>query len=143
MPPASAAFLRFSERFLSRRRPGRALTLLARTSVPVFAPDWFASRLPELGLDGGDCSPLMVSAAAATAPGGGVLAGAPVVIKDALDVRDLPTGLGLRGTGATPTSDAVLVARIRAAGGHIVGKSKMTELGMDGVGALMHVPMPR
>ena len=73
----------------------------------------------------------------------GVLGGEPVVIKDAIDVLGVRTGLGLRDGGDQPTEDAVVVARIRAAGGWIAGKTKMTELGMDGVGALMPHPMPR
>jgi Asp-tRNA(Asn)/Glu-tRNA(Gln) amidotransferase A subunit family amidase len=145
MPAASAPFLRASERFLTRRQPGRALALLARTSVPVLAPDWIAARTPEPGIAdaGADISPLVVDVDAAPAAPGGVLGGAPVVVKDALDVRGVRTGLGLRDGGDLADTDATIVARIRAAGGWIRGKTKMTELGSDGVGALMHHDMPR
>ncbi len=143
MPAASATFLRVSERFLTRRQPGRALAFLARTSVPILAPDWIAARTPEPGLDGDEISPLITAVDAAPAVRAGVLDGDPVVIKDALDILGFRTGLGLRDGGDVPDADATIVARVRAAGGWIVGKTKMTELGTDGVGALMHLPMPR
>src|SRR5688572_2890377 len=146
MPAASELFLRAGERFLARRQPGRALTLLARTSVPIFAPDWIAKREPDAGLDGADISPLACiidDAAPTAAMRAGVLGGDPVVIKDAIDVARTRTGLGLRDGGDLAEHDATVVARIRAAGGRLVGKTKMTELGTDGVGALMPYPMPR
>jgi aspartyl-tRNA(Asn)/glutamyl-tRNA(Gln) amidotransferase subunit A len=147
MPAASAAFLRAGERFLSRRQPGRALTLLARTSVPLLATEWIAARMPDIDLvsDAGASaiSPLMCAVDAAPTVRTGVLAGEPVVIKDAIDVAHTQTGLGLRDGGDATDRDATVVARVRAAGGWIAGKTKMTELGMDGVGALMPVDMPR
>lgn len=144
MPAAPAVFLRASERFLTRRQPGRALALLARAAVPVLAPDWMAARTPDPELDlGAAISPLITAVDPAPAAGAGVLAGAPVVVKDALDVAGTRTGLGLRDGGDLATRDAAVVARVRAAGGWIAGKTKMTELGSDGVGALMPVPMPR
>ena len=143
MPAISAPLLRVTERFLARRQPGRALALLARTSVPLFATDWMAGRKPEPGLDGDDTSPLMATVDAAPAHRRRVLDGEPVVIKDAIDVGGTHTGLGLLDGGDAAPGDATIVARIRAAGGWIRGKTRMTELGTDGVGALMHQPMPR
>jgi aspartyl-tRNA(Asn)/glutamyl-tRNA(Gln) amidotransferase subunit A len=145
MPAASQMFLRVGERFLTRRQPGRALALLARTSVPIFAPDWIARREPDAGLDGDDISPLVcaVDAAPSAEARAGILGGDPVVIKDAIDVAGTRTGLGLRDGGDVVERDATVVARIRAAGGWIRGKTKMTELGTDGVGALMPYAMPR
>jgi len=145
MPAASSSFLRAGERFLTRRQPGRALALLARTSVPVLAPDWIAAREPEAGLDGEAPSPL-VTTIDARPPSGAtttVLGGEPVVVKDALDVAGLATGPGLSDGGDLPTTHGGNVARHRTAGGRLPGKTKMTELGTDGVGALMHLPMPR
>ena len=146
MPAASELFLRAGERFLTRRQPGRALTFLARTSVPVFAPDWIAAREPEPGLADASISPLLsaVDPAPTAATGAaGVLAGDAVVVKDAIDIAGTRTGLGLRDGGDLADRDATVVARIRAAGGWIAAKTKMTELGTDGVGALMPYPMPR
>lgn len=119
---------------------GRALSLLARTRVPVFAADRFAARFPQPGANVADTSPLVAPCEPrAVAPG--VLDG-DVVIKDQIDVAGLPTGIGLAERGEIAERDATLVARIAAAGGRIIGKAKMTELGIDGLGTLMHYPMP-
>ncbi len=143
MIATSAPWLQLVERFLARRRPGRALVRLARTPVPVIAADWIAARRPAAGLDAEDVSPLVSRLDPAPMRGDGPLDGEPVVIKDALDVRGTRTGLGLADGGELADDDAAIVARVRAAGGWLLGKSKMTELGTDGVGALMHLPMPR
>ncbi|MCB9572771.1 MAG: amidase [Kofleriaceae bacterium] len=143
MPPASATMLRASERFLSRRQPGRALALLARAAVPIMAVDRIAARRPAPGLAEDDAGPLIAEVDAAPAAATGPLAGEPVVVKDAIAVRGTRTGMGLRDGGDVAAVDATIVARVRAAGGWIRGKTKMTELGMDGVGGLMHVAMPR
>jgi aspartyl-tRNA(Asn)/glutamyl-tRNA(Gln) amidotransferase subunit A len=143
MSAASISLLRASERFLARRQPGRALAFMARTSVPVFAADWLAARAPESGTSSDDVSPLVIEGDAAPETRDGVLGGEPVVVKDAIDVRGHRTGNGLRDGGEIALEDATVVARVRAAGGWIRGKSKMTELGMDGLGGLMHLAMPR
>lgn len=74
----------------------------------------------------------------------GALAGGLVVVKDSLDVAGAPTAIGLRHHDArdVATQDSELVARIRAAGGVILGKGTMTELGIDGVGSLVPGGMP-
>jgi Asp-tRNA(Asn)/Glu-tRNA(Gln) amidotransferase A subunit family amidase len=130
------------ETFLTRGRPGRALTLLARAPIPVLTPDRFAELSPGPKLPAGAPSPLVEGNALRPAITGGLLDGG-VVIKDQIDVAGMRTGVGLPDGGEVASHDAVLVARIVAAGGHIRGKAKMTELGMDGIGALMHYPMPR
>jgi aspartyl-tRNA(Asn)/glutamyl-tRNA(Gln) amidotransferase subunit A len=66
-----------------------------------------------------------------------------VVVKDAIDVAGRATSVGLADGGDVATADATMVTRVRAAGGWLLGKTAMTELGMDGVGALMPWPMPR
>ncbi len=143
MVAASAPWLRASERFLTRRQPGRALALLARTAVPVLAVERIAARRPEPGLDDESPDPLVCAVDLAAPRTDGPLAGAAVVVKDAFDVAGLRTGLGLRDGGEVATADAALVTRLRDAGGWILGKTKMTELGTDGIGALMPYPMPR
>lgn len=72
----------------------------------------------------------------------GVLGNESVVVKDSLDVAGFPTSLGLRRVGQIASDDATIVKRLREAGAQISGKAKMTELGMDGVGALMPSTMP-
>lgn len=57
------------------------------------------------------------------------LAGLPVAVKDIFDTADLPTECGtevLR--GRRPARDAVAIARLRAAGAVILGKTVTTEL---------------
>jgi amidase len=57
------------------------------------------------------------------------LAGVPVAVKDNLDVAGLPTRHGSAATPATEsTVDDPMVARLRAAGAVIVGKTRMPEL---------------
>lgn len=77
-------------------------------------------------------------------PGHGPLAGERVVVKDSLDVAGAPSALGLWAHDERDVAieDAELVRRARAAGGVIVGKGKMTELGMDGLGTLLPGGMP-
>jgi len=58
----------------------------------------------------------------------GPLHGVPVGIKDIFDTGDLPTELGSPlWAGRTPRRDAVAVARLRAAGAVIMGKTVTTE----------------
>jgi Asp-tRNA(Asn)/Glu-tRNA(Gln) amidotransferase A subunit family amidase len=73
----------------------------------------------------------------------GVLGRESVVVKDSLDVAGAPTSLGLGRVGEIATHDAAIVRRLREAGAQISGKAKMTELGMDGIGALMPSTMPQ
>ena len=64
------------------------------------------------------------------AGGGGALDGWPVGIKDLLDVRGMPTGGGAPAPDTDPAAaDATVVARLRAAGATILGKTAATEYG--------------
>lgn len=59
----------------------------------------------------------------------GPLHGLPVGIKDVIDTADLPTGNGTAAdAGRRPKRDAHVVARLRAAGAIIMGKTVTTEL---------------
>lgn len=61
----------------------------------------------------------------------GPMEGVPVGIKDIIDTADLPTQNGCPFyTGRRPTSDAACVARLRAAGAIILGKTVTTELAL-------------
>ncbi|HEY7466567.1 MAG TPA: amidase, partial [Dehalococcoidia bacterium] len=56
------------------------------------------------------------------------LAGVPVGVKDIIDVKGLPTRLGApEFAHYTPDADATAVARLRAAGAVILGKTHTTE----------------
>ena len=67
------------------------------------------------------------------------LDGVPVVIKDELDVAGYPTTLGTKLRGdEVATQDAVVVARLRAAGAVILGKANMNEIGINPLGGNPH-----
>src|SRR5438132_8209179 len=58
----------------------------------------------------------------------GPLHGVPVGLKDIIDAADMPTGNGsVLHAGRTPSRDAAVVARLRAAGAVIMGKTVTTE----------------
>ncbi len=58
----------------------------------------------------------------------GALCGVPVGIKDIIDTADMPTENGtVLHQGRTPRTDAAVVARLRAAGAVIMGKTVTTE----------------
>ena len=127
------------ERILTRVRPGRALAMLARMPVPILRAETFATTFPQVHM--GAASPLVAEVVPVAALAG-PLGGEGVVVKDQLDVAGMRTGVGLPDGGELADHDAAIVARIRAAGGKILGKAKMTELGMDGIGTLMPYAMP-
>ncbi|WP_217140051.1 amidase [Streptomyces sp. AC627_RSS907] len=56
------------------------------------------------------------------------LDGIPVLLKDNVNTRDMPTTAGsLALTGSPPATDAALVGRLRAAGAVILGKANLSE----------------
>lgn len=60
----------------------------------------------------------------------GRLHGMPVAVKDIIDTKDLPTGNGTPlDAGRRPARDATVVARLKTAGGIVIGKTVTTELG--------------
>ena len=73
------------------------------------------------------------------------LAGIPVSIKDLLDVRGEITRAGSRVLGAAPAAsdDAPVVARLRAAGAVLLGRTNMTEFAFSGLGINPHYGTPR
>lgn len=65
----------------------------------------------------------------------GPLDGVPVAVKDELDVAGMPTTVGTGFLGKTPAQqDATVVARLRAAGALIIGKTNMHEIGIGVTG---------
>jgi len=73
----------------------------------------------------------------------GPLAGIPVSVKDLYGVEGLPTFAGTpRQLPPKWSKDAWLVARVRAAGGCIVGKTHTVELAFGGVGINPHWDTP-
>lgn len=118
---------------------GSVLTRVARTRVPIIRPDRFALRMPERGVAATACSAIITDHEPRPCTPG-VLDG-DVVIKDQIDVEGMKTCVGLP-DGPVAERDATIVARISAAGGRVIGKAKMTELGIDGLGTVMNYPMP-
>lgn len=66
----------------------------------------------------------------------GRLDGMMVAVKDNIDVAGLPTSLGLaRRAGRRAETDATVVARLRAAGAAVLGKTAVDEAGFGSTGA--------
>ncbi|UCH59582.1 MAG: amidase [Anaerolineales bacterium] len=69
----------------------------------------------------------------------GILDGVPVAIKDELDMIPFPTTIGTRFLGHSPVAaDATVVARLRAAGALLLGKTNMHEIGIGVTGHNTH-----
>jgi aspartyl-tRNA(Asn)/glutamyl-tRNA(Gln) amidotransferase subunit A len=74
----------------------------------------------------------------------GPLDGVPVVIKEEMAIRGLPTRGGTDLNDATPAAeDAACVAKLRAAGAVVLGHTPMTEYGMSPLGYNPKRAMPR
>ena len=74
----------------------------------------------------------------------GPLDGLPIGIKDAVDVRGLPTRCGTTFRGArAAVKDAVIVERLRRAGAILLCKVAMHEIGLGGSGINPHGPSAR
>ncbi len=68
-----------------------------------------------------------------------VFDGVPVAVKDELDMTPYPTTVGTSFLGKSPaTEDATVVARMRAAGALLVGKTNMHEIGINVTGLNPH-----
>ena len=74
-----------------------------------------------------------------------VLAGIPISIKDNFDEADVVTLAGSRVLANAPaaTRDATAVARLRAAGAVLIGRTNMTEFAYSGLGINPHYGTPR
>jgi aspartyl-tRNA(Asn)/glutamyl-tRNA(Gln) amidotransferase subunit A len=67
----------------------------------------------------------------------------PIVVKEEMDIAGYATRLGTSFLPTTPVEkDAVLVARLRAAGAIVLGQTPMTEYGLSPLGANPHRTMP-
>jgi Asp-tRNA(Asn)/Glu-tRNA(Gln) amidotransferase A subunit family amidase len=71
----------------------------------------------------------------------GPLDGIPIAIKDEVDVKGYKTSLGTRFHGdlhGEAARDGTGPARLRAAGGVLLGKANMTEMGIEAIGQQQH-----
>jgi len=77
--------------------------------------------------------------------GAGPYAGIPISVKDLFDVAgEVTTAGSLVLRGAAPAlQDAVAVARLRAAGFIVIGRTNMTEFAFSGLGVNPHFDTPR
>jgi aspartyl-tRNA(Asn)/glutamyl-tRNA(Gln) amidotransferase subunit A len=74
----------------------------------------------------------------------GVFDGAPIGVKEEVNVEGYPARLGTRFIAHDrPVADAIAVARLRAAGAIVIGPTPMTEFGLSPLGANVHRRMPR
>ena len=73
----------------------------------------------------------------------GPLDGVPVAVKDELDQAPYPTTVGTRFLRSPAARDATAVARLRAAGALLVGKTNMQEAGLGVTGINPHHGTPR
>ncbi|MGZ5846388.1 MAG: amidase [Ramlibacter sp.] len=82
----------------------------------------------------------------ATAPGAQALplAGLPVSVKDLFDVQGEVTAAGsaVLAHAAPASADSAAVARLRAAGASVLGRTNMTEFAFSGVGVNPHLGTP-
>lgn len=70
--------------------------------------------------------------------------GVPVAVKDELDMVPYPTTVGTSFLGGAPaTVDATVVARLRAAGALLIGKTNMHEIGIGVTGLNLRQGTPR
>lgn len=73
-----------------------------------------------------------------------VLDGVPIAVKDEVDQVPYPTSVGTRVHGRAPARrDATVVARLRAAGALLIGKTNMHEIGIGVTGLNPHWGTPR
>ena len=121
----SAGGLLESDRGRDRSPVEVARETLARIEATEPAVNAFVTVTADLALE--------QAAAADAGAARGPLAGIPVAIKDLVDVAGVPTSMGsLVHQGRVAAADAPLVARIRAAGAVIVGKTTTSEYGWKG-----------
>ncbi|HKU15103.1 MAG TPA: amidase [Steroidobacteraceae bacterium] len=101
----------------------------------------FLAVTPERALATADFHDAMRARGAAIGP----YAGVPISIKDLFDVTGEITTAGskLLRTAPPATRDAVAVARLRAAGFVILGRTNMTEFAFSGLGLNPHYSTPR
>ncbi len=74
----------------------------------------------------------------------GPLAGVPISIKDLFDVAGLPTPAATEHLRERPVAarNAPIVARLKAAGAVIVGRTHMSPFAFSGIGLNPHLPQP-
>jgi allophanate hydrolase len=85
----------------------------------------------------------LAEAAALDRPDGRPLWGVPFVVKDNIDVAGMPTTAACPDLAYIPTDDAFVVARLRAAGAIVLGKTNLDQFATGLVGVRTPGPAPR
>jgi allophanate hydrolase len=80
---------------------------------------------------------------AAVGPDGRPLYGVPVAVKDNIDVAGLPTTAACPAFSYQPAQDATAVARLRAAGAIVIGKTNLDQFATGLVGVRSPYGIPR
>lgn len=73
----------------------------------------------------------------------GPLGGVPVAVKDNIDVAGLPTTAACPAFAYRPAADATAVAKLRAAGAIVIGKTNLDQFATGLVGTRTPYPVPR
>jgi aspartyl-tRNA(Asn)/glutamyl-tRNA(Gln) amidotransferase subunit A len=142
-PPEPASAVELAASLSAGRTTSRALVeaALGRIADPAGEGSRAFTRVyEEEARRAAEAQDLLRRAAASPSP----LAGLPVSVKDLFDVAGETTLAGSRAlVGAPPAErEAAIVARLKAAGAVIVGKTNMTEFAFSGVGINPHYGTP-
>ena len=113
---------------------------LSRARAPA-AAHVFAALREEIAREAARHADALLGAGLSAGP----LAGLPVSVKDLFDLagETTPAGSRLRREDPPAAADAPAVARLRAAGAALIGRTNMTEFAFSGVGINPHLGTPR
>ncbi len=100
-------------------------------------PALWIHRVPDASLQA------QAAALEAEGPRGRALWGVPVAVKDNIDVAGLPTTAACPAFAYTPAKDATAVARLRAAGAIVMGKTNLDQFATGLVGVRSPYGIPR
>jgi Asp-tRNA(Asn)/Glu-tRNA(Gln) amidotransferase A subunit family amidase len=95
---------------------------------------FFIARKPDEVLMAAERSAERLKKGVALSPFDGV----PVVVKDEVDFEGFPTTLGTSFMNTPAVKDSTVVARLKAAGAVILGKTNMNEIGINPIGINPH-----
>jgi amidase len=113
---------------LSRLLDDKKITSMSLTQAYLARMDGMNSRGPALNAVRALNPNALAEAEAADHARSGPLRGIPVLIKDNIDVRGMPTTVGSVALAHSyPRADATLVTNLRRAGAVILGKTNLTE----------------
>ena len=142
-PVAHHATLETVARFLEAYRTGQSdpVRTLERLQKHIAQIDegssrmgFFIARMPAEALEQAQMSAERWRRGRPLSP----LDGVPIVVKDELDWEGFPTTLGTRFLQTPAARDSTVVARLKAAGGVLLGKANMNEIGINPIGLNPH-----